>query len=142
MKTFTVLLCVALCELCAFVVNGFAADPTPWATYRGNPQRTGNTDNVAGPEKPAILWSVKATDHFIASPVPVKDGVYVAAIGALNRPWAHIFPFAAKNPPMPTWTKSAPYLKLASVSSPAVAGELLVFGDGLHQDSGGVLHCI
>ena len=53
-----------------------------------------------------------------------------------------VFPLGAKNPPKPTWTKSAPYLKLASVSSPAVAGDDLVFGDGMHQDSGGVLHCI
>jgi outer membrane protein assembly factor BamB len=119
-----------------------AAEPGAWATYRGNPQRTGNTDSVAGPEKPAILWSMKSTDHFLASPVPVKDGIYVAGIGAFNRPSAHLFPFAGKNPPVATWTKSAPYLKLASVSSPAVAGDLLVFGDGLHQDSGGVLHCV
>lgn len=119
-----------------------AAEPGPWATYRGNPQRTGNTDGQAGPEKPAILWLVKSNDHFIAAPVPVKDGVYVAGIGAFNRPSAHLFPFAAKNPPVATWTKSSPYLKLASVSSPAVAGEVLVFGDGLHQDSGGVLHCV
>jgi outer membrane protein assembly factor BamB len=119
-----------------------AADPGPWATYRGNPQRTGNTDGTAGPEKPAILWAVKSTDHFLASPVPVKDGIYAAGIGAFNRPSIHLFPVAAKNPPVATWTKSAPYLKLASVSSPAVAGDYLVFGDGLHQDAGGVLHCV
>ncbi len=119
-----------------------AADPGAWATYRGNPQRTGNTDGTAGPEKPAVLWAVKSTDHFLASPVPVKDGVYVAGIGAFNRPSAFVFPFAAKAAPTATWVKSAPYLKLASVSSPAVAGDLLVFGDGLHQDSGGVLHCV
>jgi outer membrane protein assembly factor BamB len=119
-----------------------AAEPGAWATYRGNPQRTGNTDGTAGPAAPAILWAVKSTDHFIASPVPVKDGIYVAGIGAFNRPSAYLFPFAAKNPPVATWTKSAPYLKLASVSSPAVAGEHLVFGDGLHTDAGGVLHCV
>jgi len=123
-------------------VAASAADPGAWATYRGNPQRTGNTDGKAGPAEPAVLWTLKSTDHFIASPVPVKDGVYVAGIGAFNRPSAYLFPFAAKNPPMPLWTKSAPYLKLASVSSPAVAGEFLVFGDGLHQDSGGILHCV
>jgi outer membrane protein assembly factor BamB len=142
MKNFAVSLCVSLCSLCAFVVNGFAAEPGPWATYRGNPQRTGNTDGAPGPEKPAILWVLKSTDHFMASPVPVKDAVYVAGIGAFNRPSAHLFPLAAKNPPAATWTKSAPYLKLASVSSPAVAGDLLVFGDGLHTDAGGVLHCV
>jgi outer membrane protein assembly factor BamB len=132
----------SLCVLCGLCGELSAADPGPWATYRGNPQRTGNTDNTAGPEKPAVLWSVKSTDHFIASPVPVKDGVYVAGIGAFNRPSVSLFPLAAKSPAMPTWVKSAPYLKLASVSSPAVAGDHLVFGDGLHQDAGGVLHCV
>ena len=130
----------SLCGLCGLCGESLAAEP--WATYRGNPQRTGNTDGQAGPAKPAILWSVKSTDHFLASPVPVKDGVYIVGIGGFNRPSAALFPFAAKMPPMPTWVKSAPYLKLASVSSPAVAGDYLVFGDGLHQDSGGVLHCI
>jgi len=119
-----------------------AADPGLWGTYRGNPQRTGNTDNMPGPEKPAVLWVLKSQDHFVASPVPVKDGIYLAGLGAFNRPTVAVFPFAAKNPPEPTWTKSAPYLKLASVSSPAVAGEYLVFGDGMHQDSGGILHCV
>jgi outer membrane protein assembly factor BamB len=133
----------SICVLCVICGSkSAAAEPAPWATYRGNPQRTGNADGKAGPDKPAILWAVKSTDHFIASPVPVKGGVYVAGIGAFNRPSAHLFPVAPKNPPMPLWTKSAPYLKLASVSSPAVAGELLVFGDGLHQDAGGVLHCV
>lgn len=140
MKNFTVSLCVSLCSLCVFVVSGFSAEP--WATYRGNPQRTGNTDGKAGPEAPAVLWVVKSPDHFIAAPVPVKDGVYLSGLGAFNRPTIALFPLAAKTPPQPTWTKSAPYLKLASVSSPAVAGDYLVFGDGMHQDSGGVLHCV
>ncbi|MBM3981351.1 MAG: hypothetical protein FJ304_13900 [Planctomycetes bacterium] len=133
-------LLISLCVLCG--LGGASSAVEPWGTYRGNPQRTGNTDGAAGPEKPAVLWVVKSTDHYIASPVPVKDAIYVAGIGAFNRPSAHLFPFAAKTPPVATWAKSAPYLKLASVSSPAVTGDLLVFGDGLHQDSGGVLHCV
>ncbi|MCS6866050.1 MAG: PQQ-binding-like beta-propeller repeat protein [Gemmataceae bacterium] len=124
------------------VPSAAAAEPAPWATYRGNPQRTGNTDGQAGPEKPGVLWSVKSQDHFLAAPVPVREGVYIAGVGAFNRPSVAVFPLAAKNPPVPSWTKSAPYLKLASVSSPAVAGEYLLFGDGLHQDSGGILHCL
>ncbi|HEV3385267.1 MAG TPA: PQQ-binding-like beta-propeller repeat protein [Gemmata sp.] len=119
-----------------------AAEPGPWATYRGNPQRTGNTDNLPGPASPAVLWVMKSTDHFLASPVPVNDSIYISGLGAFNRPTISLFPFAAKSPPQPVWTKSSPYLKLASVSSPAVVGNLLVFGDGMHQDSGGVLHCI
>src|SRR5262245_45865656 len=132
----------ALCVLCVLRGEILGAEPGPWGTYRGNPQRTGNTDNQPGPDKPAGLWALKSQDHFVASPVPVKDNVYVSGLGAFNRPTISLLPLAGKNPPQPTWTKSAPYLKLASVSSPAVAGDYLVFGDGMHQDSGGVLHCV
>ncbi|MDB5309998.1 MAG: putative cell surface protein/ lipoprotein [Gemmataceae bacterium] len=136
---------ISLCVLCALGGESPAADPGPWATYRGNPQRTGNTDNQPGPDKPAVLWAVKSQDHFVASPVPVGDKLYVSGLGGFNRPTISLFPFAAKGPmPQPAWSKSAPYLKLASVSSPAVAADkgALVFGDGMHQDSGGILHCV
>jgi len=142
MKYVVASLAVICCSLFVFVVSGFSAEPGPWATYRGNPERTGNTDNKPGPEKPGVLWVVKSQDHFVASPVPVQDNVYLAGIGAFNRPTISLYPFGAKGAAQPTWTKSAPYLKLASVSSPAVVGDYLVFGDGMHQDSGGVLHCI
>ncbi len=135
-------LLVSLCVLCVLRGETRAADPGPWATYRGNPQRTGNTDNLAGPDKPAVLWAVKSMDHFLAAPVPVKDSIYVSGVGAFNRPTITLYPLAPKAPTQATWTKSAPYLKLASVSSPAVSGDYLVFGDGMHQDSGGLLHCV
>jgi outer membrane protein assembly factor BamB len=115
-----------------------AADPGPWATYRGNPQRTGNTDGKAGPDKPTVLWAVASQDHFIAAPVPVGDTLFTSAFGAFNRPTVSLFPITDGK--KPAWTRSTPTLKLASVSSPAVADKLLVFGDGLHQDSGGMLH--
>lgn len=129
-----------LCVLCVLCGESPAVDP--WATYRGNPERTGNTDGKAGPDTPAVLWLLKSQDQFVAAPVPVKDAVYLSGIGGFNRPTVSLLPLAAKTPPQPVWVKSAPYLKLASVSSPAVAGDYLVFGDGLHQDSGGVLHCV
>jgi outer membrane protein assembly factor BamB len=133
---------LSLFVLCGLGGQSPAAEPGPWATYRGNPQRTGNTDGIAGPDKPALLWVAKSTDHFFAAPVPVGDGVFVSGVGAFNKPVAHVFPFAAKNPPAPAWSKSNPYLTVATVSSPAVAGDLLVFGDGLHTDAGGTLHCL
>jgi outer membrane protein assembly factor BamB len=52
---------------------------------------------------------------------------------------------AAKGPRIePVWWKSAPYLKFATVSSPAVAADkgVIVFGDGMHLDSGGYLQCV
>ena len=122
-----------------------AADPMPWATYRGNPQRTGNTDNLPGPAAPAVLWSVKSQDHFVASPVPIGDKLFVSGLGGFNRPTLALFPLASKGPKVePFWSKSAPYLKLASVCSPAfdAAKNAIVVGDGMHQDSGGLLHCL
>jgi outer membrane protein assembly factor BamB len=119
-----------------------AADPGPWATYRGNPQRTANTDNKPGPDSPKVLWVVKSQDHYVASPVPVGANVYLSALGAFNRPTVNLFPINGMGEPKPAWTRSAPYLRLASVSSPAVSGNLVVFGDGMHQDSGGMLHCL
>src|SRR5947207_12836582 len=80
----------SLCVLCALCGEHSAADPSPWATYRGNPQRTGNTDNQPGPDKPAVLWAVKGQDHFVASPVPVGDRIYVDGFGAFNRA-THVF---------------------------------------------------
>jgi len=119
----------------------FAADPAPWATYRGNTQRTGNTDGKAGPDKPSILWAVKSLDHYVASPVPLGDSnLYVSAICGLNRPEINSYPTADAK--QATWKRSAPYLRLSTVSSPAVSGNLIVFGDGMHQDSGGILHCM
>jgi outer membrane protein assembly factor BamB len=121
-----------------------AANPAPWATYRGNPQRTGNTDNQPGPAAPAVLWSVKSQDHFIASPAIIGDKLYISGLGGFNRPTIALFPLTGKGKVEPVWTKSAPYLKLASVSSPAYDAEkkVLVLGDGMHQDSGGLLHCL
>lgn len=117
-----------------------AADPGPWATYRGNPQRTGNTDGKAGPDTPSVLWVVASQDHYVAAPVPVGDNLFASAFGAFNKPTISLLPTADGK--KAAWTRSGTVLKLATVSSPAVTDKLLIFGDGLHQDSGGVLHAL
>src|SRR5262245_25352464 len=94
----------ALCALCALCGESLPADPGPWATYRGNPQRTGNTDGQPGPEKPAGLWAVKSNDHFVAAPVPVGGNVYLAGLGGFNRPTISVYPVAATGEPKPVWT--------------------------------------
>jgi outer membrane protein assembly factor BamB len=136
----------ALVALLVASAPASAADPGPWATHRGNPQRTGCTDGKPGPDKPAVLWvlkpdDVQKRDDYIAAPVPIGDNVYVAGRGGLNRPVIGVYRTGAKGPE-PVWSLSAPYLKRVSVSSPAVGGNLLVFGDGMHQDAGGMLHCV
>ena len=129
-----------LLALLAFAAPVLAAEPGPWATYRGNAARTGNSDGKAVPDRPVVLWAVQSQDHFIAAPVPVGESLYVSGFGAFNRPTIALYP--TLDGKKPTWSRSAPYLRLASVSSVAVSGNSLVFGDGLHQDSGGTLHCL
>src|SRR5262249_5774136 len=54
----------------------------PWATYRGNLQRTGNTDGIAGPATPKVLWAHRSQEHFITAPVPTADRVFISGLGA------------------------------------------------------------
>ena len=122
-----------------------AAEPS--ATYRGNAQRTGNTDGRAGPAKPNVLWVMKSDQHFIASPMPSGDRVFVSGLGAFNVSMFHCLNADPKAAQRTAWTKTTPYLRLPTVSAPAVvenkeAGPLLIFGDGMHETDGAILHCL
>lgn len=121
----------------------WCAGPTvaaDWLTHRGNPQRTGNVDGRAGPNAGKVLWVHQATDHFIGSPVAGEKLIYVSGLAAFNT--TNFFALAADagTKQRIAWQKSAPYLTLPTVSPPAVAGPLLVFGDGMHQTDGAILH--
>lgn len=115
----------------------------PWATYRGNSQRTGHTDGVPGPTTtPKVLWVHKGNEHFIASPVPSGKELVLAGLGAFNVPTLFAFTTDATATQRVAWTRSTPLLKLPSVSSPAVVGDKLIFGDGMHQTNGATLYCL
>src|SRR5438309_9372397 len=99
----------------------FAAEPTKaWLTYRGNAQRTGNVDGQSGPARPNVLWVFKSQDHFVASPVPWGDQVFIAGLGAFNAPAFYALAADPKATQRIAWNKGSPYLKLPIVSSPAV----------------------
>lgn len=126
-------------------VTASAADPAtpaPWSTYRGNMQRTGSGDNAAGPAAGKVLWAFKSAEHFVASPVAVGDRVYLAGLGGLNQPWLHCFAIDPKAAEREVWVKTSPYLKLPVVSSPVIAGDKIIFGDGMHQTHGALLQCL
>ncbi len=129
-----------LCALASLREPSLAAEP--WATYRGNAERTGCTDGKAGPAAPKVLWAYKSQDNFVAAPVPLGDKVYVSGLGAFN---VSTF-YALLTDPAATerkaWSKTTPYLTLPTVSSPAVVDGKLVFGDGMHQTDGAALHCL
>jgi len=119
------------------------ASPAPaWTTYRGNPQRTGNTDGKAGPLMPKVLWAMPATEHFIASPVPHGDHLYLPGVGAFNVSTFYCIATDPAAKQRKAWGKTTPLLKLPIVSSPAVLDGKVIFGDGMHQTDGGVLHCL
>src|SRR5579872_937867 len=113
-----------------------------WLTHRGNPQRTGAADDQPGPKSPKVLWIHKTREHYVAAPVPGGKEVYVSSLGAFN---TSRFDALAVDPAAPkriAWSKMAPLLKLPMVSAPALSEGKLVFGDGMHQTDGAILHCI
>src|SRR5262249_16131759 len=94
----------------------------PWATYRGNSQRTGNTDGQGGPGQPKILWALKSKDHYIASPVPAGDRLFLSGLGAFNVGTFACISTEPNAKERTLWSKTTPYLKLPTVSSPALTG--------------------
>jgi outer membrane protein assembly factor BamB len=128
----------SLCVLCASVVQTSAAEP--WTTFRGNAQRTGCTDGKDGPKTPAVVWFYKSQDHFIAAPLPYGDKLYLSGLGPLNVASFYCFDADPKAKERIAWSVRTPYLKLPTVSSPAVMNGTLIFGDGMHQTDGAILH--
>ncbi len=131
-------LCVVIFAVCL----GQLSAAEPWSTFRGNPQRTGNTDGKPGPDKPTVLWVYKSQDNYIAAPVPAGNNVIFSGIGAFNRPSMIALPTSPKKVVEPAWTRSSPFLKLPTVSSPALFEGKIIFGDGMHQTDGAVLYCV
>jgi outer membrane protein assembly factor BamB len=112
----------------------------PWSTYRGNSQRTGNTDNKPGPFQPNVLWFVKSKDQFLSSPVPAGNRLLVSGLGALNTAYFACLDTDPKAAKRVVWT---PELTQATVSSPGLYGSnKLIFGDGMHQNNGANLYCL
>jgi outer membrane protein assembly factor BamB len=131
-----------LCLLLSSPVAAPAQSVEPWSTYRGDPQRTGNTDNQAGPAVPKVLWSLKSNDNHIAAPLPVGDRLIVSGLGGFNIAHLHCLSVAPAAKKRVLWSKTAPFLKLATVSSPGLFKGRLVFGDGMHQTDGATLYCL
>ena len=74
--------------------------------------------------------------------MPVGDRVCVSGFGAFNVSTFRASSTDPKAAERVAWSKTTPYLKLPTVSSPAVVDGKLVFGDGMHQTDGAILHCL
>lgn len=111
-----------------------------WPAHRGGPDRTGNVDGKPGPSSPKVLWVHRSKDQFIASPSVGAGKLFVCAMGAFNTGAVRAFETGEAKPPL--WTKGAPIVSLPTVGTPAIAGDRVVFGDGMHQTNGASLHCV
>jgi outer membrane protein assembly factor BamB len=132
----------SLLVVAGIVVIGIAYEATAadWPTNRGNAARTGSVDNTPGPKTAKVIWVHKSTDHFVAAPVPAGDSLLVSSLAAFNTSSFQSLAHYPARPQRIKWAKSVPYLKLPTVCAPAVAGNLVVFGDGMHQTDGAILH--
>lgn len=131
-----------IASLALFVALAGFASAADWSTNRGNAQRTGSIDDKPGPKSPKVLWVHKATEHFIASPVPTEKSLYVSGLGTFNAPAFQTLSTDPAAKERIVWAKGPPYLKLPTVCPPAVLGNLLILGDGMHQTSGAILHAL
>src|SRR5262249_39599841 len=99
----------SLCSLC--LCGSFLFSAEPWTTARGNAQRTGCIDNPAGPASPKVLWVYNSKDHFLATPAPFEDRLYVAGLGGFNVSTLLALPLDSKESSKPIWSRSTPLLK-------------------------------
>jgi outer membrane protein assembly factor BamB len=136
---FAILNGVLLLTAGVFVGGACAAD---WPTNRGNLTRTGCVDDLPGPASAKVLWVHKSSDHYIAAPVPAGDMLLVSSLAAFNTSSFQALSVEPATATRVRWLKSVPYLKLPMVCSPAVSGNLVVFGDGMHQTDGATLHAV
>jgi outer membrane protein assembly factor BamB len=127
---------------CLALAGVAAAQPADWTTHRGNPARTGRSDDQPGPMKPKVLWSHASGEHFVACPVAVGDRLYLPGLGAFNTGMVHAVDLADAAARRIVWTKSAPLLRAPSVCAPAVADGKVLLGEGMHQTEAASLLCL
>jgi outer membrane protein assembly factor BamB len=140
-RPYTFAVAAALAALAVLAACG-TAGAADWLTARGNPQRTGNVDDIPGPKAPKVLWVYKAAEDFVAPPVPGQGAIYLGALGAFNTGAFHAIATAPEVPERVLWSKIAPAISRPTVCAPVVVGGLVIFGDGMHQTDDAVLYCV
>lgn len=91
---------------------------------------------------PKVLWVHKAPEHFVAAPVVGPGELYVSSLGAFNSGNFYALSLDPAAQQRVRWSKTPPFLKRPTVSEPAVVDGKVIFGDGMHQTDGAVLHCL
>ena len=128
--------------LVALVLLTAAAGGADWPTNRASSERTGNVDKKPGPTVGKVLWVYEGQEHYLASPVIAGDKLIVSGLGPLNTAALLALSLDPAANPRVAWSKKAPDLKQPVVCAPAIVGDRMLFGDGMHQIDGGNLYCV
>jgi outer membrane protein assembly factor BamB len=140
-RRLTVLALTAAWLVQSAIRNPQSAIGSDWPTWRGNVGRTGCVDGSVGPKAGNVLWVYQPRNElFIASPSAAGDRVLLASVGALGPGYVRCLSasdgkviWQVPDPTRPGLDAGS--LKMQGVvSSPAVAGDLVVVGEGLHQN--------
>jgi outer membrane protein assembly factor BamB len=110
-----------------------------WPTYRGSLRRTGSADSKPLPAPPQVVWAFPGPNHYVAAPAPFGRGIFLPALGPLNSPLVLALSAEEDAPERVAWTQGAPLLKLPPAASPVMAGDRVLFGEGMHQNAGGAV---
>lgn len=116
-----------------------------WAMFRGGPARLGAVPGDPPPMSPGLVWDFDEELTFYASPAVVGNRVYatsahLGAFGALGGDRGVIFCLDADAGGV-VWRSSIDGYR-ATFSSPAVFGERLVCGEGLHTTRDARVVCL
>lgn len=108
-----------------------------WPMHRGGPLRHGSLEGGAGPSQGGLQWAFRPGDQFYAS--AATDNHFVYTVGCRNNR-GRIFCLQSKTGSV-VWS-SAPGSYAATFSSPVIAGDFLVVGEGLHHTRSGRIVCV
>jgi len=130
-----------------FILTAASVASADWPTWHGGPQRTGCADGKAGPRAGKVVWTVKEKEQFIGSPAVRGDRIVIGSVGALGPGVIRSLTLDGK----PVWqipTQAIPGLDAGSlrmqsiVSAPALVGNYIVIGEGMHQHERTALRCL
>jgi outer membrane protein assembly factor BamB len=99
-----------------------------WPTDRGGLRRWGRVPGHMGPTRPGRLWTFAAGTAFYSSPAVRGDRVYTVASRG-DRGQIHCLDAASG---ALVWSAAPPGYR-ATFSSPVLAGDYLICGEGLHH---------
>lgn len=113
-----------------------AADARPWPGFRGGPERRGWQPGAPDPTSPALHWTYRpANDAAIfSSPAVVGDHVFFATarVSVFDKKGSGELICLDARDGREIWRGKLPGMR-ATFSSPAVVGDHVVIGEGLHE---------